>query len=83
MNRGGRRGRGGKIHQLSQWLSRPAIHRCSGDPLLDAAGEFILPFGGDEGVFAGHLQVTVASDLRSFDSAAADLLPPRNIRASE
>lgn len=45
-----------------------------GKLLLDAAGELILAFGGDEGVFAGHLQVAVASDLRGFDGAAADLL---------
>ena len=50
---------------------------------LDAASELILPFGGYERIFAGHLQIAVASDLRSFDSAAADLLTPRDIRTPE
>ena len=51
--------------------------------LLDAARQFVLPFGRDEGVFAGHLQIAVAGDLRRLDGAAADLLPPGNVRAPE
>ena len=51
--------------------------------LLNPACQFILPLGRDEGVFAGHLQIAVASDLRGFDGATANLLPPRDVRASE
>ena len=50
---------------------------------LDSACQLILPLGGDEGVFAGHLQIAVAGNLRRFDGATADLLPPRDVRAPE
>ena len=54
-----------------------------GKLLLNAAGELILAFGGDEGVFTSHLQIAMVSDLRGFDGATADLLPPRDIRTPE
>ena len=85
---GGRDGRG-CLGWSRRWRGRDDGAQClvfwrgAGKLLLDAAGEFILPLRRDEGVFAGHLQVAVASDLRGFDGAAADLLPPRNIRAPE
>ena len=42
---------------------------------LNSLCEFILPFQGHKSVLAGHLQVAVTGDFRSFDSAATDLLP--------
>jgi hypothetical protein len=51
--------------------------------LLDAPRQLILPFGRDEGVFASHFQIAVASDLGRLDGASADLLSPSNVRPPE
>ena len=34
-----------------------------GDPLLDAPCQFVLAFGRDEGVLAGHFEISMAGDL--------------------
>ena len=50
---------------------------------LNKARQFILPFSGNKSVVASHLEIAVAGDLRRFDGAAADLLPPSDIRSPE
>ena len=56
---------------------------CFSELLLDSPRQFILPLRRHEGILAGHFQVAVARDLRSLDGAAADLLSPGNVGASE
>jgi hypothetical protein len=56
---------------------------CVSKPALDASRQLILPFGADEGIFASHLEIAVAGDLRCLDRASADLLPPCNIGAAK
>jgi hypothetical protein len=69
--------------QVSSFGGHFCLLRRDGQLLLDAAGEFVLPFSSNESVFAGHFQIAVAGNPRRFDGAAADRLPPRNVRASE
>jgi hypothetical protein len=54
------------------------------DPLLDAAGRFILPLDIDERVVAGHVHRGVAGDLTGFDGGRlADTLPPCDVGSAE
>ena len=72
----------------SHWRSQRAGHRCRilrgrCEPVLEAARQFVLAFRRDESVFASHLKAVMASNLRRFDGATTDLLPPRDVRPTE
>jgi hypothetical protein len=43
------------------WL--PVLSDSFSQLPLDAARQRILPLGGDEGVFASHLEIAMAGDL--------------------
>ena len=51
--------------------------------LLDTAGQFVLPFGCDKRVLAGHVQPGVTRDFRSLNGSAADLLAPGDVGPPE
>jgi hypothetical protein len=57
-----------------------AALRRLGAPALNPARKFVLPLHLDNGVLLRDLRVGVVGDLAGFD-AAADFLPPDNIRA--
>src|ERR1035438_6924326 len=57
--------------------------RGRSEPVLEAARQFVLAFRRDESVFASHLKAVMASNLRRFDGATTDLLPPRDVRPTE
>ena len=51
----------------------------AGEFFLNSARQLIPALWCDEGIFAGHFQIAVASNLGCFDRTAADLLTPRDI----
>ncbi len=77
-------GRGGRLRR-HRWLAICLARVCTslGQFFLDAPRQFVLPLRSYEGVLAGHFEVGVARDLRRLDGAAADFLPPRDVRAAE
>src|SRR3954451_6466538 len=56
---------------------------CTCKLLLDAARQFVLPFRRNKRVVSSCVQIPMPGDLRSLNCAPADLLPPRDVRATE
>lgn len=66
-----------------RWQSALLFFSRSRQPVLDGAGQILLPLDLDLRILLGHPNGAVAGDLGSLDSAAADLLPPRDIGPPE